>query len=259
MLKTQLFVACTLLAATSALAQSPFNGTWKMDPSKAKWTDKPSEGVLAAGMYECVTCTPAYKIKADGTYQRRPGGGVDETSVQIVSDRAVKFASRKSGTLVGESLVTVSADGNTRTVDAAEYAPNGIVTRFSSTHRRVGAAPAGAHVSSGKWLMDRINSASDEQMLITFKVDGDKVNMSTPDGYSYAAQFGGAAVPVGGDRYGGTVQLRKLSDTSFEEINLREGKVRSVSTITRTPAGRLHLKAENKLNGVVEEFELAPQ
>ncbi|UUR07150.1 hypothetical protein [Sphingomonas glaciei] len=241
------------------MAQSPFDGTWKMDASKAKWTDKPAEAVLAGGMYECVTCTPAYKIKADGTYHSRPGGGVDETSVQIINDRSVKFASRKAGTLVGESLVTISADGNTRTVEAADYAPNGIVTRYSTTQRRVGAAPAGAHQASGKWLMDRINSASDEQMLMTFKVDGDKLNMSTPDGYSYAAQFGGAAVPVGGDRFGGKVQLRKLSANSFEEINLRDGKVRSVSTITRTPEGRLHMKSENKLNGAVEEFEFAPQ
>jgi len=83
--------------------------------------------------------------------------------------------------------------------------------------------------------------------------------MTTPDGYSYVASFGGAPVVVGGDRNKGTVQLRKLSDNSFEETNRREGKIVNVSTWTRTADGKLMLRSENKMNGAVDEFELDPQ
>ena len=259
MINTKILVACTFFLSAPALAQSPFDGTWKMDPSKAKWSDKPSEVLLSDGLYSCQSCTPAYKIKADGTYQRRVGAGVDESSVQVLNDRMAKLAWRKSGQLLGEALVTVSADGTTRTVEGMEYAPNGIVTRYTTTQRRVGPIPAGAHMSSGKWVMDRLNNASDEQMLVTFKADGDKLSMTTPDGYSYAARFGGEPVAVGGDRTGGTVQIRRLSDSSFEETNRRDGKVTSVNTFARVADDRMMLRTENKMNGAVDEFELVRQ
>jgi hypothetical protein len=258
MLRANLFVACALFVAAPAFAESPFDGTWKMDPAKAKWSDRPVEVQIANGMYDCRTCTPAYKIKADGSYQKRPGG-VDESSVQLIGDRMLKFASRKDGQLVGETLMTLSADGTSRTIEGVEYAPNGIVTRSTATHRRVGPAAAGAHPLSGKWVMDRLASASDEQMLISFKAEGDQLRMSTPDGYSYAASFGGAPVIVAGDRNKGTVQLRRLSPTSFEETNRREGKLMNVSTFTVRSDGRLLLRSENKQNGAVEEFELVRQ
>lgn len=112
--------------------------------------------------------------------------------MQLIGDGMVEFASRKDGQLVSEALMTLSADGNSRTVDAVECSPNGLATRSTATHRRVGAAPAGAHAISGKWVMDRLANASDEQMTISFKQDGDQIGMSTPDGYSYAAALGGA-------------------------------------------------------------------
>jgi hypothetical protein len=230
-----------------------------MDPATAKWSDKPVEVSLQGGMYDCVTCTPRYKIKADGTYQPRTGAPVDETSVQVVSDRVIKFASRKDKQLTGEALMTIAPDGNSRVVENVSYAPNGVVTRSTSTHRRVGAAPAGAHAISGKWVMERLNSASDEQMLLTFKAEGEQLHMTTPDGYSYVAQFGGAPVVVSGDRNKGTVQLRRLSDTSFEEVNRRDGKIINVATFTQRPDGRLALKIDNKQNGMIEEFELVRQ
>lgn len=260
MLKTNLLFACALLVSVPALAESPFNGTWKMDPATAKWSDKPAEATLSGGRYDCVTCVPRYQIAADGRYQKRPVTGVDETSVQVISDRMVKFASRKDGQLLGETLMTVSADGNSRTVEAVSYAPNGIVTRSVAQHKRVGPAPAGAHVISGKWLMERLNSASDEQMLFTYAMEGDTLKLSTPDGYSYSAPVGGAPVKVAGDRTGGTVQVRRLSDTSIEEWNRRgDGTLVSVVTYTARPDGRLAVRSESKLNGAVETFDVVKQ
>jgi hypothetical protein len=231
-----------------------------MDPATAKWSDKPAEAVLFNGRYDCVTCVPRYQIAADGRYQKRPVTGIDETSVQVISDRIVKFASRKDGQLLGETLMTVSADGNSRTVEAVSYAPNGIVTRSTAQHRRVGPAPAGAHAISGKWLMERLNSASDEQMLFTYAMDGNTLKLSTPDGYSYAAQVGGPPAKVAGDRTGGTVQVRRISDDSIEEWNRRgDGTLLSVVTYTARADGRLVVKTESKLNGAVETFEVVKQ
>jgi hypothetical protein len=50
-----------------AAAQSAFEGTWKFDTNKVDFPKKPDVYVLQNGTYECKTCTPPYKIKADGT------------------------------------------------------------------------------------------------------------------------------------------------------------------------------------------------
>ena len=52
-----------------AAAQSAFDGTWKVDMNKVDFPKKPDVFLLQDGMYECKTCTPPYKVKADGTDQ----------------------------------------------------------------------------------------------------------------------------------------------------------------------------------------------
>jgi hypothetical protein len=242
------------------LAESPINGTWKVDPATAKWSDKPVEANLAGGRYDCVTCVPRYQIAADGRYQKRPVTGVDETSVQVISDSIVKFASRRDGQLISEGLMTVSADGKSRMIESVDYAPNGMVNRSAVQHRRVGPAPAGAHAISGKWVMERVASANDEQMLFTYALADNTLRLSTPDGYSYAAPIGGAPVKVAGDRGGGTVQIRRISDNAIEESNRRgDGTLVSVAVYTASADGRLAIRTENKLTGAVETVEAVRQ
>ncbi len=62
-----------LLVPVLAWAQSPFDGTWKVDLSKAKLPKKPDVFLLQNGMYECKTCTPPVNVKADGQFQKVSG------------------------------------------------------------------------------------------------------------------------------------------------------------------------------------------
>lgn len=256
MLRTKLFVACALLLSGPALADSPFDGTWKIVPSSGKFGAKPVSVSLSNGTYRCNTCEIPFSIKADGTYQKRPGAAVDETSVQIVSDKVVKTANRKAGKLTAETLVTLSEDGQSRLVENTVYTPNGVVARSSATQRRVGPSAAGAHALSGEWVTEKVNQLDDALNLVTFKVDGDRVNMSTPDGYSYAATFGGPPVAVQGDRGGVQVQVARLGPNSFSETNMRGGKVLGVNTITVNPDGKGIFKTEDRIRGGADEFEL---
>ena len=64
-----LFALAALLIPTLAMAQSAFDGTWKIDMNKVGFPKKPDEYLLQNGMYECKTCAPPYKIKADGSDQ----------------------------------------------------------------------------------------------------------------------------------------------------------------------------------------------
>ena len=58
-----------LLMPALAMAQSGLDGTWKIDMNKVDFSKKPDVFLLENGMYECKTCTPPYKIKADGSDQ----------------------------------------------------------------------------------------------------------------------------------------------------------------------------------------------
>ena len=67
MKKLLLLALGALIVPALASAQSVLNGTWKIDMNKVDFSKKPDVFVLQDGMYECKTCTPPYKIKADGS------------------------------------------------------------------------------------------------------------------------------------------------------------------------------------------------
>jgi hypothetical protein len=46
----------SLLIPAMAMAQSPFDGTWKVDLKTAKFPEKPDVYLLQHGMYHCKTC-----------------------------------------------------------------------------------------------------------------------------------------------------------------------------------------------------------
>src|SRR5450631_3490367 len=110
------FVAAlgALLVAMPAMSQSVFNGTWKVDMNKVDFSKKPDVLVLMNGTYECKTCTPPYKIKADGTDQAVTGHPyVDTIAVKVVNDHQIQETDKKGGKVVSTSTTTISADGKT--------------------------------------------------------------------------------------------------------------------------------------------------
>jgi hypothetical protein len=71
-------------------AQSPFDGTWKVDMSKSKLPKKPDEYLLD-GMDECKTCKPEIKIKADGQMQTVSGHPCFDMMMAKVVNQACRF------------------------------------------------------------------------------------------------------------------------------------------------------------------------
>src|SRR5208283_1442096 len=114
-MKKLLFVL--LLVPVLGWAQSPFDGTWKVDLSKSKFPTKPDELLLKDGMFECKTCKPEVKIKADGQFQPVSGHPYyDKMMVKVVDDKHVESATTKDGKDMAKESRTVSDDGNTMTI-----------------------------------------------------------------------------------------------------------------------------------------------
>src|SRR6516164_11609124 len=76
--------AVLLLGSAMALADSPFDGTWKMKPDSMKITGKADQFQLLDGVYTCGSCAPEIKVKADGSDQPVTGHSYFDTVAVVV-------------------------------------------------------------------------------------------------------------------------------------------------------------------------------
>jgi len=229
---TALLGVAAIAACTVSQAQSPFDGTWKTNPSQAKRSHKPMVFYISQGWYHCVSCTPAYDVQADGQDHAVTGHAFDTVSVTVVDPHTFSFVSKIGGKVVVESTRTVSADGKTLTMKITDHPKNSdgaIVHEIEAT--RSGMAPAGVHATSGDWIVVK-ETGNASPHLITYKVTGDSISMSDTIGQSYTAKFDGADYPVSGAYSWDAVSLKKINDHTIEKTDKHDGKVINVSKLT---------------------------
>ncbi len=236
-------------ATSTAAAADAINGTWKADLASIQFDQKPDEYLLKDGQYSCKSCSVPYTVAADGDFHAVSQPYADSMSVKVVDDHTIQRTSQKGGRTVGETKVSISADGKTLsgefTDSSAEGAPP---TKGKYTETRVAAGPAGAHAVSGQWKPEKIASMNEEALTVTLNVEGDTLHFSSPSGYSYDAKIGGPDVPIKGDIAGTTAAVAKSGD-SYVETDKRDGKVIGTTTFTLGSDGKLKIVGEDKLTG----------
>jgi hypothetical protein len=231
------FLALLLLTPAIAVASSPFDGTWKMRLDSLKVSGKPDVFEVGNGTYACVSCVPAYKIKADGTDQPVQGQDYfDHKAVNVTGPSSVEMTNKKDGKVVSTASVSVSADGSTMTwkwkSNFGEKPTSGV-----TTSKRVAPGAPGANAMSGSWQVEAVTDASDLARTITLqsKPNGMKIvwNGQTTD-----AIFDGKEYPIVGDPGHTMVTLKKISDHEFEETDRRGGKVVDITVWTVSADGK---------------------
>jgi hypothetical protein len=251
-----IFLAPVLLSA-----QSPFDGTWKMDLGKSKFPKKPDEYLLKDGTYECKTCKPEIKAKADGQMQTVSGHPYfDQIMVKVVDDKTVEMATTKGGKDAGKSQMTVSGDGNTLTTQWTYYSnPSGGPVSGTDTQTRVGKAPAGAHAISGSWREAKSDVATSDALIFSFKSGGDSMAYSTPTGQSYDAKIDGKEAPYVGDPGTTSVSLKRIGN-SIVETDYRDGKAISVALMSVSADGKtMTIDVDDKLHGTKATYYATKQ
>lgn len=222
-----------VLLPLAVWAQGPFDGTWKVNVKNAQFSQKPEVIVLKDGRYSCSTCNPKIDIKADGSDQKVAGAkGFDTLAVKEVDPKTVRYTRRKGGQVIGEASDSVSADGKSITTEFKDYPPQGAPVTGKFTQVRATAGPAGSHAISGGWRMDKVENISDNGLTFSYKGTADGMTMTSLTGESYDAKFDGKDYPLKSDRAGGTISLKKLSGTSFEETYKQDAKPIAISVIT---------------------------
>jgi len=241
-MKTLLVVALlgALLMPSTLMAQSAFDGTWKVDLDKVHPPKKPDVLVLKNGMFECRTCVPPIDIKADGQDQKVVGNPYFDTmAVKVVDDHTIERTEKKDGKVVLTAQTTVAADSKTASFEFTDNtSSNGATVTGKGRMIRVAKGPYGSHAMSGSWRTASYGGVSDNGLSFTYKVDGDKVSMTTPTGQSYEASFSGADAPYMGDPGTSSISVKKLGKNVIQETAMRDGKVISVSKLMVAADGK---------------------
>lgn len=239
---TTLAAAALVAVAAPAVAQSPFDGTWKADLTSASVEAKPNETEIKNGVFSCASCLPTpYSVKADGAFHAVKGRPYwDEIAVTVVDERTVGFQYRKDGKVVGRSATALSSDGNTLSIKSSNTNNGaGAPIETTATSTRVGPAAAGAHATSGQWKSVPATSASDAALTFTLKVEGDTLHMRSPGmGESLDATFGGPFVVNAGDPGKTMTKAERLAPNVIRLTDMQLGKVTGVSTYTVSADGQ---------------------
>jgi hypothetical protein len=226
-------IQATLLVALSmpsaVLAQSSFNGTWKLDVSTLPIPKKPYVWLLQDGTYQCKSCVPPINVKADGHDQFVAGQPYDTISVRIVDSRTVVLIEKKNDRVVSDETFAVSSNGDTATDEFANWKV--IMNRISK-------GPSGSHALSGSWQQVRMESISDKGLLVTYTLQDDTLSMSRPSGQSYTASLDGADAPYTGDPGINRVSVRAAGVNTIEETDKLDGKITSVARMRVAPDGK---------------------
>jgi hypothetical protein len=232
-----LFLATAMCVVVASHAQSPFDGTWRIDPAKAKFDPKPFTVYTSQGWYHCVSCTPPFDVQADGQFHAVTGQPFDTVSVTLVDPHTMSIVSKKGDKTIEEDTATVSADGKITTLKSTTYPLNGGPAQKSSTTlKRVGVLPAGVHATSGNWVPLKFTD-TEADLSFTFKSDGDQFSMTDPTGDSYTAKFDGNDYPY--KSYGAnSVSLKRVDAHTIVETDKRDGKVMSEQKMTVSPDGK---------------------
>lgn len=251
-------LAGLLAMTTPALAQSPYDGVWKIDLASAQLPDRPQVWSLKDGIYSCSSCVPAYAIPADGQFHRVEGYSYwDEMSLRIVDDRTIDDAQRLKGRQATATRSQVSADGNTLKVTWTDTsAPNGMASSGEAAMSRVASGEAGAHAISGSWKSQAVESMSEASLIATMRLEDGVFSFESGEGYRFEASLGGPAVPMIGDLAGATVSVRQLDDGTLEETDYINGEPTSKTILAPAADGSILLRSENLKLGTTVSYKL---
>ncbi len=251
-----------LVVSVPAIAQNTFDGTWKFNLDDAQFPKKPDVFLLQDGMYHCKTCVPPIDVKADAQDQPVEGHPYfDSVSIKIVDDRIVEEVDKKNGKTVTTSKTVVSQDGKTANFEFTDSSnTNADPVTGRGTVTQVASGPAGSHAVSGSWVTSKLETLSDNGLMITFKVKGDSLSMTNPTGQSYVAKLDGTDAPYKGDPGTTSVSVKSVGKNTIEETDKRDGKLISVARMTVGSDGKtMTINVEDKLRGSSSQFTATKQ
>jgi hypothetical protein len=158
-----LVAALAVGASVPALALAgPFDGTWKLDTAKSKFTGDTLTYTKTATGYHFSNGGPmSYDFAIDGKDNTLVPGRTVAWS--RASDGGWDVVSKASGKVISRAHRTVSADGKTLSGSYTEYRPDGTTVHETDVYTRV----SGDKGLAGKWRDTKVQASSDTMKIAT--------------------------------------------------------------------------------------------
>jgi len=245
------------LMVAQAMAQSPFDGVWKIDIAESQSSTKTYAYLLQDNTYRCTTCDPPLDIRADGRDQKITGASCyDTVSLKVVDEWTTLETDKRNGKTVGTSRMTVSSGGSSATFDWTENCnANGDVVSGKDILNRITKGPRGSHAVSGSWQISKRVDRSENALVVTLKLEGDTFSFADPAGQGYAARLDGTETPFKGSLSHTMVSARRIGENTIEETDKQDGKVVEVTRFVLSADGKtMTASIEDKVKGGIRQF-----
>jgi hypothetical protein len=160
------------LAVMSA-ADSPFVGTWKLNPGKSQFTGTTSTyEMLPSGEWQVTADGMTFKFKMDGKEYPSEYGS---TQAWKQIDANTWESTFKMGGMTTMATTRISPDGKTMTVNTTGKKPNGDDNSESFTSTRVSGGPGLA----GKWKTTKVSPTTESWEITAYGEGG--ITVKSPE------------------------------------------------------------------------------
>jgi hypothetical protein len=222
-MKTRALLLCVaaLFVCSAAWADSPFDGTWKLNTARSQLAgDTMSFSDAGNGTLKYTDADQSYTFKPDGSAFTTPLG--IERTFKKNADGTYTTTNRNSGFLINTSTWKLSADGKTIVIDSKGTKPNGDTFENQTTYVRTS---PGTDLLGG-WKSTAVKLSSPNSL--TFQGNGNDFTLAIAavkatchakwDGKDYPATG-----PTVADRL--TLAVTRTGPDSFKLVQKAKGKV----------------------------------
>jgi hypothetical protein len=218
-----------------AAAESPFAGTWKMNPAKSKLTgDTMKFEKTPSGKIRSSASGVSYTFNVDGKEYTGPFG--EAIVWKQIDDSTWETTYTQKGILLSTDTTKLSPDGKTLTVVSKGTKPDGETFQDTTVYERI----AGEKGLLGRWRDKEVKVSAPETLEI--KPFGPNGLLMTSLGYkwTFEAKFDGKDYPVTGPTVpaGLTGVLRHIGSHSLHLVVKKSGKALFRETYTVSRDGR---------------------
>ncbi|HEY3885624.1 MAG TPA: hypothetical protein VGL62_10480, partial [Vicinamibacterales bacterium] len=219
--KALLFSLASLCLGGAAIADSPFDGTWQLNPAKSHLAgDTMTLDDAGGGSIKYTDSDQSYTFKPDGSSFTTPTGA--DRTFQKSADGSYISTVKLHGTLIRTNTWTPSSDGKTMTIESKGTKPNGDSFDDTTTYARIA---AGSGILGG-WKSTQVKLSSPNSMTIQSSGDDVTLTISAVKATSQA-KWDGKDYPATGPTVsdGITLAATKTGPKSFKLVEKSKGKV----------------------------------
>jgi hypothetical protein len=234
------WIICSLLAlpaGTVSAADSPWNGTWKLDAERSHLTGQTFTYSKGPGdlLHYDDGSTASFDFGLDGKEYKT---WANRTTIWTpTGNNAWDRASRVDGKVLAQTQVVLSEDGKTLTMRSTGTRPDGKAFHEEDVFSRV----AGTDGLIGSWRSTKVNGPSGPQTFVISSPAPGVLHYDIPDMKATAEgrtdgsdnSLTGPSVPPGA-----TISFRALTPTRIKYVMKLNGKADSIGEQTIAADGR---------------------